>query len=56
MTYSHIKNAAMIYFVDGSCFTDHLVCKKHCKNHVVYIVVENGSLISVKAEVCLQPC
>lgn len=45
-------DASVIYFVDGSCFRDHL------GNHADYAVVQrslNGSFVKVKSEIP-QPC
>ena len=45
-------HANVTYFVDGSCFRDHL------GNHAGYAVVkqEGEDFVMVKAEKCEQPC
>ncbi|XP_036001791.1 protein NYNRIN-like [Fundulus heteroclitus] len=47
-----IMNAEVTYFVDGSCFRDHL------GNHAGYAVVKQvgDNFVTVKAEKCEQPC
>ncbi|XP_024116725.1 uncharacterized protein LOC112138399, partial [Oryzias melastigma] len=47
-----LVNADVTYFVDGSCYRDHL------GNHAGYAVVEprEDAFATVKAEHCVQPC
>ena len=47
-----LLNTDLIYFVDGSCFRDHL------GNHAGYAVVkqEREAFKTIKAERCTQPC
>lgn len=47
-----LGEAAITYFVDSSCFSDHL------GNHTGYAIVQShrdGSFSTVKAEMCPQP-
>ncbi|XP_041854876.1 uncharacterized protein LOC121648678 [Melanotaenia boesemani] len=47
-----LDNAQVTYYVDGSCFRDHM------GTHAGYAVVQQkeGTFVTIKAEKCLQPC